>query len=174
MKNGEIGPVPATSGFAQAPSGGYFPLRKDALEARRSQHGDTVELTEPHRAALRLLRERVLENTRLELELPRDLHPHIQFARIPGEQPRVFLGRLLSDQNLLASKRRGEWLDSAVDAALEEGLLQGMNETLEILHDLDRLDSETWRLVCSVLDDFYRRVGQVSPEALKRRLWDEV
>ena len=173
MEHGEIGPVGASS-FGTAESGGYFPLRHAALEARQQAGRDIVELTEPHMAALRLLRERVLENTRLALGLPRTAVGQYPFARIPGDRIKVFLGRLLSDQNLLASRRRGKWLDEAVREAIEDSLVQGVAETLEILYELEELDMPIWRVICSVIDAYYEKVASVSPEAMRERLWQDV
>ena len=173
MVHGEISPVGA-SRLGNAPSEGYFPLRHAALEARQSARRDIVELTEPHMAALRLLRERVLENTRLSLGLPRTAVGQYPFARIPGDRVRVFLGRLLSDQNLLAAKRRGQWLSHAIRDCIEESLVQGVAETLEILYELDELDMQIWRLICSVIDSYYEKVASIEPAALRHKLWQEV
>ena len=173
MDHAEIGPVGASQ-FEAPQGGGYFPLRQAALEARVEHRQDTVELTEPHLAAFRLLRERVLENTRLALGLPRSAVGQYPFARIPGDRVQVFLGRLISDQNLMAGKRRGQWLDSAIQTAIEESLEQGIQETLEILYELDELDMDIWRLVCSVIDAYYEKVVSASPEELHRSLWAEV
>ena len=173
MDHAEIGPVGA-SHFGATQGGSYFPLRRAALEARREARGDTVELTEPHMAAFRLLRERVLENTRLALGLPRNAVGQYPFARIPGDRVKVFLGRLISDQNLLAGKRRGTWLDGAIRKAIEESLIQGLQETLEILYELDELDLDIWRLVCSVIDAYYEKMMSVSPTKMHEELWQEV
>ena len=173
MDQTEIGPVRASQ-FETPQGGGYFPLRRAALEARVEAGRDTVELTEPHMAAFRLLRERVLENTRLTLGLARSAVGQYPFARIPGDRVQVFLGRLISDQNLMAGKRRGQWLDTAVQSAIEESLEQGIQETLEILYELDELDMDIWRLVCSVIDAYYAKVAAASPEELHASLWREV
>ena len=173
MDHAEIGPVGA-SHFGTAQSGSYFPLRRAALAARREAGRDSVQLTEPHMAAFRLLRERVLENTRLALGLPRNAIGQYPFARIPGDRVQVFLGRLISDQNLLAGKRRGTWLGSAICKAIEESLVQGIEETLEILYELDELDLDIWRLVSSVIDAYYEKVVSISPKELHDLLWQDV
>jgi len=173
MDQAEIGPVGASQ-FETPQGGGYFPLRRAALEARVAARRDTVELTEPHMAAFRLLRERVLENTRLTLGLPRSVVGQYPFARIPGDRVQVFLGRLISDQNLMAGKRRGQWLDAAIQSAIEESLEQGIQETLEILYELDELDMGIWRLVCSVIDAYYEKVVSATPEEMHESMWSEV
>lgn len=173
MDHAEIGPVTASQ-FEAPHGGGYAPLRRAALEARVQGEQDTVELTAPRMAAFRLLRERVLESTRLALGFPGSVQGQYPFARIPHDQGRGFLGQLLSDQNLMAGKRRGEWSDEAIQAAIENSLEQGIQETLEILYDLGELEMGIWRLVCSVIDAYYEKVASVSPEELHRRLWREV
>lgn len=172
MEAPDIGRVVGSqSSTARSPSPGL--LRREVRPERR-QPGDRVELTEPNRVALRLLRERVLGNTRTALELGPAKPERIQFARVPNQPPHVFLDRLLSDQNLLATQRRSEWPRERVEAALERGLVQGTAETTEILFELHGLDVDTWRLVSSVLDEFYRKVAGVDPETMRAELWDEV
>lgn len=174
MENAEIGRVGA-SNFRDPQSYGQAHLMRPIDADEEPVRGeDSVELTEPHKAALRLLRERVLENTRLALELPRRSNRPI-FARIPMDQisedrPRRFLSRLISDQNLLASTRRGTWPTEKLEEALETGLVQGTAETAEILYELDELDIVVWRLIGSVVDEFYRKLRGVSPEEMRERL----
>ena len=160
-----IGPVAGTQfgGGHGAAGPALPPASNDEERPAPRRRLDDVELTEPRRAALRLLRERILERTRLELELPRGAA--VTFAA-PGAPDRadVFVGRLLSDQNLLAARRRDRWEAERVDAALETGMTEGLAETLELLHDLDELDAESWGLVNSVLDEFHRKVVSASGE----------
>jgi hypothetical protein len=117
---------------------------------------DQVELTAPHAASMGLLRERVLENTRQALGLERDGRLD-RFAVVPGGSVGDLAGRLLSEQNLLAGARRGEWPEVRVAHALEDGMTQGIEETMQILFELDALDEVTWGLVCGVLDAFHRK-----------------
>lgn len=130
--------------------------RRDEAPARPDF--DHVVLTGKRVAALRLLRERVLENTRLLLDLPRDPRG-IGFAEPPLAGPKVWAGRLLSDQNLLGGRRAGEWAAPRIRACLEEGLDQGLAETLEILHEVGDLDEEIWDLIRGVMDVLHRRGG---------------
>jgi hypothetical protein len=175
MEHGEIGRVGAThfGGHQGGHPGFGLAQAIDRVHDHRPTRRDIVDLTEPHKAALRLLRERILENTRLALDLPRRLAERFRFARIPAENPRAFLGRLLSDQNMMASHRRGSWPADRVDAALEDGLVQGAAETAEILFELDELDVDTWRLIGSVLDEYYNKLSGVTPEAIRAQLWRE-
>jgi hypothetical protein len=117
---------------------------------------DEVVLTGKRVVALRLLRERVLENTRLLLDLPRDPRG-IGFAEPTVAEPRHWAGRLVSDQNLLGGRRAQDWTAEQIRAALDEGLDQGLAETLEILHEVGDLDEETWDLVRGVMAVLQRR-----------------
>ena len=118
---------------------------------------DQVEFTAPRRATLLLLRERILESTRIALDL-RDNYTGPRFITREVERADLFVSRLLSDQNLLASRRGGDWSPVLIRHALEEGMTQGMSETLEILFELDELDETSWALVCDILDAFHRKV----------------
>jgi hypothetical protein len=158
---GQIGPI-ARSQFggghaAGATPGGGAPAGGSEPRSTRIPLDDVV-LTEPRFAALRLLRQRVLERTREALELPRTTAPAVVFADAPGPRADVFVGRLLSEQHLLAARRHDTWSEPRIAAALEEGITSGTAETLEVLHDVGRLDADTWGLLCGVLDEFHRKV----------------
>ena len=130
-------------------------------ERRPHAFRDQVALTDPRRATLRLLRQRVLENTRLCLALSRP--GELQFAAPERAPIDTWVGRLLSDQNMLASRRAGEWSPERVAEALEDGLDQGLMETLQILYELDELDTDAWQLVCDVQDEFHRKQAGLPP-----------
>lgn len=115
-------------------------------------------LTRPGTVALNLLRERVLEATRQHLELPR-VRGAAGFTPSLGDEAEVYVGRLLSEQNVLAAQRRGDWSEDRVAAAVEAGMNDGLGETLDILHELGELDTATWQLVCGVLEEFQRKVA---------------
>ena len=115
-------------------------------------------LTEPRLATLRLLRQRILARTRRELDLPNHAPPGIEFAGGGSSDATVFVGRLLSDQNLLAGSRRAAWEPARVALALENGMTDGLSETLEVLHEVGELDADAWQLVCGVLEEFERKV----------------
>ena len=174
MKDGDIGRVGSSQIRERRPSpaAGTHPYRTIVQPPLERQ--DVVELTEPHQAALRLLRERILENTRVALELTKRESEQFRFARIPASDRGVFLGQLISDQNTMASLRRREWLPARVDAALENGLVLGTSEATEILHELKALDVFTWRMICSVLDEYYSRIAGVLPDEIRQRMWEEM
>ncbi len=157
----EIRPAARTQ-FGGGHGGTHVPGGRRADQAESTppprRRLDEVELTEPHRVALRLLRSRVLELTRERLELTRATEPHIEFAPSLGRQADVFVGRLLSDQNLMAAGRRQEWPAERLAQALEDGMTDGLAETLEVLDEVGKLDAETWGLVCGVLEAFQRKV----------------
>jgi hypothetical protein len=174
MNEGEIGRVSRARFTKRQSPGPPSVPHSTIVQARRPDRQDVVELTMPHRAALRLLRERVLENTRLALELSRRSCEQYRFARIPDEDRRVFISRLISDQNAMASHSRAQWVGERVDAALETGVVQGMAETTEILYELEELDVFTWRMISSLIDEYYSRIAGVEPEEIRGRIWDEL
>ena len=161
MEEGDIRAVQSTVfGGGHAPQEGprWAQGRRPGPEKKRLDH---VEFTKPRRATLRLLRERILENTRLALELQEN-YTGPQFITREVERADLFVSRLLSDQNLLASRRGGDWSPALIRYALEQGMTQGMSETLEILFELDELDETSWALVCDILDAFHRKVESAS------------
>lgn len=161
VEEGDIRAVQSTlfGGGHSVPEGPRWAQgRRPGPEKRRL---DQAEFTAPRRATLRLLRERILENTRLALEL-RDNYTGPRFITREVERADLFVSRLLSDQNLLASRRGGDWSPARIRHALEQGMTQGMSETLEILHELDELDETSWALVCDILDAFHRKVDSAS------------
>lgn len=153
----DIRPLEATRYVDPGPAGGQQAHPRIRAAAPRSEPGqDQVAVTDPHRAALRLLRQRVLESTRLLLGLHRG--PSQSFAGGAPAQPEAFAGRLLSEQNLMASMRAGEWAPVRIAESLEEGREQGVAETLQILYELEELDAEVWRLVCGVQQAWHRKL----------------
>jgi hypothetical protein len=146
-------------GHGASGAGGSRQQEPDVPPIRRRL--DEVVLTGPHRATLHLLRQRILEHTRRELDLPRHGAAGVEFAASEATGAGAFVGRLLSDQNLLAAARRGTWPPARIDAALEHGMTDGLAETLEVLHDVGELDAATWQLVCAVLEELQRKVCSV-------------
>lgn len=157
VEEGDIRAVQSTvfGGGHGVPEGpGWAQGRRPGPEKKRL---DQVQFTEPRRATLQLLRERILENTRVALDLP-DNYTGPRFITREVERAGLFVNRLLSDQNLLASRRGGDWSPEQIRDALETGMTLGMAETLEILFELDELDETSWALVCDILDAFHRKV----------------
>ncbi len=148
-------------------------IKKAELPQRRAGQ-DQVELTNPRRTALNLLRQRVLEHTRRALELPKAVADTYHFCRVPDQSAAVFMGRLLSDQNLLASHRRGSWDPARVDEAMERSLSDGMAETLEVLHEVDALHMEDWDLINQVMQEFFRKLTGQSPEEVRQKFWADL
>ncbi len=162
MEEGDIRAVRGTlfGGGHNVPGGPiWVPGRGPEEEPEQPQRRrlDQVHLTEPRRATLRLLRERILENTRLALDLPDSL-PGPQFITKEVDRADLFVSRLLSDQNLLASRRGVDWPPEKIRDALETGMTQGMVETLEILFELDELDETSWALICDIIHAFHRKL----------------
>ena len=121
---------------------------------------DQIQLRLPDELTLQLLRERVLEHSRVNLRLDK---PQIHFAAAPLTPMESYVGRLLSDQNLLAATRRGRWPEARIDAAIEDGMTAGLEETLEILFELDKLTDESWGQIRGVLAEFHRKVESTLP-----------
>ncbi len=134
-------------------------------EIAKKQEDDQVQLSCPQELTLRLLRERILEHSRVQLQLAR---PQISFAVVPptsneGSMER-YVGRLISDQNLLAAVRRGDWPDAQIDAAIEDGMTTGLEETLQVLFELDQLTEESWGQIRGFLAEFHRKVESALPK----------
>lgn len=129
--------------------------RGDGSPPRRRGR-DRIDLTDDQGAALQLLRERVLASTRVELELPEGT-PVPTFADIGGRSLHGFLGRLLSEQNLLASARAGQWEPDRIRRATAAAFTHGAVETLEVLGAVGKLDAAAHELVADLLADFAAR-----------------
>ncbi|GAB4143625.1 MAG: hypothetical protein Fur0037_11300 [Planctomycetota bacterium] len=126
------------------------------VPAEHPPPSDSVDLSAGGDALFRLLRGRVLALTKEELGLPEDA-PVPSFADVGSSSPHGFLGRLLSEQNLLASCRAGQWSPGEIRAALAEGFRRGATETLELLAAASRLDEASQEFVSSLLADFAER-----------------
>ena len=160
--SGEIGPVHGSKfggGYGTGGYGGAAAEPDAAAPKARRRRLDQVVLTKPRKAALRLLRERILEATRQALDSPGSRPQQFGFAASPVDSAEVYVGRLLSEQNMLAAPRREQWPEHRVAAALETGMTDGLAETMDILHDVGELDAESWGLVCGVLEEFQRKVS---------------
>lgn len=163
MAPDEIQPVGGTSlGQSYGSSAGSGAGGREEAASSPRAILDQIELTEPHRAVLALLRERVLQGTRRRLELPRSSLSTVSLPPAPDGDARTFVGRLLSDQNLLAARRRDGWGRRRIAAALEDGTTDGLSETLEVLHDVGALDETSWRLVCGVLEELAHKLERVA------------
>ncbi|MHC5065400.1 MAG: hypothetical protein ACYTG5_15645 [Planctomycetota bacterium] len=121
---------------------------------------DEVQLSRPEELALQLLRLRVLEHSRRALRLD---HPQITFAAGALSPMESFVGRLISDQNLLAARRCSHWPTGRIQAALEEGMTSGLEETLQILLELDELDADSWGKISAALGEFQRKIESALP-----------
>ena len=153
-----IGPVERLL-FGRARRRGEEEEREAGSRFRRRRRGlDEVRLTPPVEVTLRLLRERILERTRQALSLPVDRRTLGAFVAAPGDGTEQIVGRLISEQNWLAGRRRAEWGEARVAAALQEGTTRGLEETIEILEDLGELDAQTWELIGAVTDEMHRKL----------------
>lgn len=152
-----------STGFDHAGGSAFSPqsmgTRPQEVSEVPSRSGDQVELSQPHELTLRLLRERILEHTRTNLQLDK---PQISFVVDPSANMESFVGRVLSDQNLLAAGRRGQWPKVQIDAALEDGMTSGLEETLQVLFELDQLTDTSWAQIQGFLAEFHRKVASAS------------
>lgn len=157
------GPVDALAGFGgRTPSG---QTRQPPPREQASQPAvDRVTIHGTAAVASRLLRERVLANTRQRLELDDTTAAH-EFAEVfEGEPIAAFLGRLLSAQNLLAARRAGDWEERRVRRCLDQALHAGAEEALELLGN-DGRDDAGVQFVADVLVEYGRRLAALAAES---------
>lgn len=162
---GDTHPIVPDRGHGRVPyaprqggSGGDHGV-EPALRAGR----DRVELSTRAAAVLQVLRERVLHHTRTLLEHPETGHPRAFAHADDLDRPAAFLGRLLSDQNLLAAARAGLWAPERIRRVVADAITLGAGDTLDVLHDVDRLDAEAWAAVEAVLLEFRRKLAAAEP-----------
>ncbi len=157
MSSEELGSIGQTHFDHRGGSAWTGPSLRSAADPEENRQGvdDEVQLSRPEELALQLLRERVLERSRRCLGLER---PQIAFLAAPLSPMESFVGRLISDQNLLASGRCGSWPIGRIKAAMEEGMTSGLEETLEILLELDELDAGSWGKISAALTEFQRKI----------------
>ena len=96
-----------------------------------------------------LLRERILAATRAALSVERFAAP-IRFADSVDAELGRFVGRIRSEQNLLAAANHENHDLSARQELLDGAVVDGLSEALDILFTVGELDEPTWRLVTSV------------------------
>ncbi len=154
------GPVHALGGFpGRAPAD--LSRRPHPRERAAERAVDRVSIHGAAVIAGRLLRERVLAQTRLSLALGEGgVGP--EFAEvIEGEPVAAFLGRLLSAQNQLAARRAGVWPERRLRRRLDRALRAGAAETLELLA-ADGRDAAGAAIVAEVLAEYARRLAALA------------
>lgn len=157
------GPVDALAGFGSRTPPGTSRQPSPREPANRPAV-DRVTIHAAAAVASRLLRERVLANTRLRLELDDTVAPP-EFAEVfEGEPIAAFLGRLLSAQNLLAARRAGDWEERRVRRCLDQALHAGAEEALELLGN-DGRDDAGVQFVADVLVEYGRRLAALAAES---------
>jgi hypothetical protein len=112
----------------------------------------------------RLLRERVLAATRLALSVPEqpELHPFAEV--IDGETAAMFVGRLVSAQNQIAALAAARVPAATLRLRLDTALRTGIEDTLSLLADNGRDETEAVAIVAEVFADYARLVAaQVEP-----------
>lgn len=156
-------PVSAAGGFAgRSPT---FEERQGAPPPPAPPPpGDRVDVEATAAVARRVLRERVLARTREGLQLAEGEHGP-EFAEVIETEPvGLFLGRLLSAQNQLASRRVAAWGAPRVRRTLDAALQQGAAEAVELLAADARDDGSAVGVVAEVLDEYGRRLATLAQD----------
>ncbi|MGK0202575.1 MAG: hypothetical protein ACI9S9_001644 [Planctomycetota bacterium] len=159
--------VGATGGFPNRP-----PSHMDARQNPGQPHDEEAPRKEPARdgfdlhggafLARRLLRERVLFQTRERLELQSgEFVP--SFAEAVDVEPiGAFLGRLLGAQNQLAALRVKVVAQTEMRALLDAALREGVAEVMEMLA-ADPVDGAVGcAVVADVLSEYGRRLADLA------------
>ncbi len=160
----DIGPIERPHfpvGFDGSDSGVHRRPRRESRHDSGSAEpaGDRIELSDPERAALALIRERVLGHTRIELRCTAAAAaatPH--FVPDPHPTPGRFVSELLAEQNAVGALRREEWGVERVERRIAAATQRGVTEAIEILEELDRLDADGWDLIAAVLAELGRKI----------------
>lgn len=155
--------------------GGYPSRTPQHLDAR--QHpGQSHEDEAPHKKrardavdlhggaslARRLLRERVLHQTRERLGLqPGEFVPSFAEA-VDAEPIEAFLGRLLGAQNQLAALRVKELPQTEIRTRLDAALREGVAEVMEMLANDPEDGAVGCAVVADVLAEYGRRLSQLT------------
>lgn len=159
------------------PLGGFpsrAPPNKDARkgpgqapeeEAPRPQLGrDGVDLHTGAFLARRLLRERVLFQTRARLELQAGEFVPSFAEAVEAEPMQAFLGRLLGAQNQLAALRVKVLTQTEIRSRLDSALREGIAEVMEMLA-ADPVDGAVGcAVVADVLVEYGRRLAELAHE----------
>lgn len=128
----------------------------------RDPQVDKIEIHSASQIVLELIRERVLNWTRQELRVDAS-QGGVRFVVDSVPTLEAYVSRLISEQNMIASRRRGEWPEAELDAAVERATERGMSEAIEILEELGRLDSAAFTLISDVLGELQRKVSASMP-----------
>ncbi len=133
---------------------GYEPFRASPGGPRekegsfREEKGDSAELTSPERAALQLMKERIVKRYRTLLGNPTP-PPAFQAPEMPApENPEAWATSILRDLNLLFGPARAERGAEESHRLMVKAFREGTEETLEILQELGAGSSpETWERI---------------------------
>lgn len=159
---------------------GGFPSRTPRNMDARQNHGHVPDEDAPHDAphkepdrdgvdlhggaflARRLLRERVLFQTRKRLDLRAGEFVPSFAEAVDAEPMRVFLGRLLGAQNQLAALRVKVLTQTELRSRLDAALREGVAEVMEMLV-ADPVDGAVGcAMVADVLAEYGRRLADVA------------
>lgn len=162
MDEREIRPVESSRAAGRSPQRGPHARTEPARRDLPRSAPDCVQLTSPQPAVLALLRERVLACTLRALGVAAEPRGEPRFALPPTPSLEVFVGRLFSEQNLLASRSRPHWSLERIHLAQERGFADGVAETRDILEDVHGNGEEARTLLTAVLAEFQRRLASAT------------
>jgi hypothetical protein len=166
MSEREIRSIEPSRAPRGTPGGGPPPAARSRPREESPARGDEFAASDPRHGVLALLGQRILEATRRALELPDGpTRGEPRFAQAPAPSIEVWVGRLFSEQNLLASRGRPDWPLVRIHAAQERGFTDGFAETTEILEDVHGLDDAAWALLSAVLAEFHRKLANAAADA---------
>ena len=162
MDQREIRPVESSRAAGRSPERRPHAATEPARHDQSRSERDSVQLTSPQPAVLALLRERVLACTLRALGVAAEPRGEPRFALPSTPSLEVFVGRLFSEQNLLASRSRPHWSLERIHLAQERGFADGFAETMDILEDVHGLGEAAWTLLSAVLAEFQRKLASAA------------
>lgn len=125
-----------------------------SAQRRRAPTRDEVALSAPSEALRKLVRERILSATRRRLgPKPSSVRPtvrpvEIAFAGAPDLD--AYVGQIRARQALLLASSGERLAPPEASRVMREAALDGLAMSLDLLHEVGRLDAETWRAVVAI------------------------
>ena len=162
-------PIGSLGGYPSRPPPGMDARQHPGQAQQEEEHApakgprrDGVDLHGGASLARRLLRERVLFQTRERLDLkPGEFVPSFAEA-VEAEPIQAFLGRLLGAQNQLAALRVKVLTQTEIRSRLDAALREGVAEVMEMLA-IDPVDGAVGcAIVADVLTEYGRRLAELT------------
>ena len=115
---------------------------------------DEVDLSAPAVALRKLVRERILSATRRRLgpaaATARPTVRPVEIAFAGARDLDAYVGQIRARQALLIASSGEHRTPHAAARLLHRAALDGLSMTLELLHEVDRLDGDAWRAVVAI------------------------